>query len=161
VALRLHRAMESSALPRFCACSSSDAPRVCRTTKTLRADETTWSPHLCSPTDSLTGISGALWLVIGLLALSMMLLLGALTPVVSLFAVTAECVIRATPGSSLLIVLILHTFALMLLGPGAYSLPRWLLLWTVSRRPPARGAVSKMSAHRITNPFHIGFGEPR
>jgi hypothetical protein len=31
VALRLHRAMESSALPRLCACSSSDAPRVCRT----------------------------------------------------------------------------------------------------------------------------------
>jgi hypothetical protein len=78
----------------------------------------------------------ALWLVIGLLALSMMLLLGALTPVASLFAVAAECVIRATPGSPLLIVLILNTFALMLLGPGAYSLDGYCFGRRVVVLPP-------------------------
>jgi uncharacterized membrane protein YphA (DoxX/SURF4 family) len=78
----------------------------------------------------------ALWVVIGLLVLSIMLFLGALTPVASLFAATAECAIRATPGYSLSMALILNALALMLLGPGAYSLDGYCFGRRVVVLPP-------------------------
>ncbi len=64
----------------------------------------------------------ALWSVIALLMLSIMLSLGVFTPLASLLAATAECLVPAPPGTTLLMVRILDAAALMLLGPGAYSL---------------------------------------
>lgn len=78
-----------------------------------------------------------LWFLVAVPALSLMLLLGLITPVVSIAAAAAEFAVSAAP-CALIYPRILDAVALTLLGPGAYSLDRYCFGRRIVVLPPDR-----------------------